>query len=78
MAELPDEICNSRIEELNVRNNLIDKLPEQIGRVPLKKLFLKKNPLSVLPKSFGDLKGLALDLDWLEYIADVDDILFIC
>ena len=46
--------------------------------MPLKKLFLKKNPLSVLPKSFGELKGLTLDLDWLDYIADVDDILFIC
>ena len=46
--------------------------------MPLKKLFLKKNPLSLLPKSLGELKGLTLDLDWLDYIADVDDILFIC
>ena len=27
LAELPEEICNSRLEELNVRNNLIEKLP---------------------------------------------------
>ncbi len=78
IVELPDEICSSRLEELNLRNNYIEKLPLAIGKIPLQKFYLKKNPIAVLPKSFGELKKLTLDLDWLDYITDVEDILFLC
>ena len=53
---------------------MIEKLPAIFGRIPLQKLYLRKNPLAVLPKSFGEIKRLAFDIDWLDYINDTDDI----
>ena len=74
IVELPEEICGSKLEELNLRNNLLEKLPANFGKIPLQKLYLRKNPIAVLPKSFGDIKRLTLDLDWLDYINDSEDI----
>ncbi len=35
LTELPVEICRSKLEELNLRNNLIEKLPVEFGKMPL-------------------------------------------